>query len=108
MAGMKRDCICTVHPPAAYKQIMAPVGSLGLTSLKVSTRALAADDDTYANLESQLSAITPAAGCARRSNHPTPGRRRIQRTVHRFQDEASLVSQANKLLERVKHLQHGD
>ena len=42
----------------AYKQITAPVGFLGLTSLKVSTRALAGDDNTYANLESALRALT--------------------------------------------------
>jgi hypothetical protein len=42
----------------AYKQITAPVGFLGLTSLKVSTKALAGDDITYATLEGQLSALT--------------------------------------------------
>jgi hypothetical protein len=42
----------------AYKQITAPVGALGLTSLKVSTKALAGDDQTYTNLENQLSALT--------------------------------------------------
>jgi hypothetical protein len=42
----------------AYKQIMAPVGPLGLSTLKVSTRALAGDDSTYTQLENQLSALT--------------------------------------------------
>jgi hypothetical protein len=42
----------------AYKRINAPVGELGLASLKVSTKALAGDEDTYQNLENQLSFIT--------------------------------------------------
>jgi hypothetical protein len=42
----------------AYKRINAPVGELGLASLKVSTKALASDDATYQNLENQLSFIT--------------------------------------------------
>jgi hypothetical protein len=45
-----------------YKQIDACVGQLGLTSLKVSTRALesgsSSDDTTYADLENQLSSIS--------------------------------------------------
>jgi hypothetical protein len=42
----------------AYKRINAPVGELGLASLKISTRALAGDNATYADLENQLSFIT--------------------------------------------------
>jgi HAMP domain-containing protein len=42
----------------AYKRINAPVGELGLASLKVSTKALAGTDDTYNRLETQLSFIT--------------------------------------------------
>jgi len=45
---------------AAYKRINAPVGELGLASLKISTAALAGDDATYNNLESQLQLITAA------------------------------------------------
>ena len=45
-----------------YKQINAPVGELGLASLRISTRALtggsASDDSQYTNLENQLSTIT--------------------------------------------------
>jgi hypothetical protein len=45
-----------------YKRINAPVGELGLSSLKVSTNALesgnATDDSTYTNLENKLSSIT--------------------------------------------------
>jgi hypothetical protein len=38
----------------AYKEIQAPVGPLGLTTLDVSTSALAGDDATYAKLETAL------------------------------------------------------
>jgi hypothetical protein len=44
-----------------YKQINAPVGQLGLTTLKVSTTALqsnASDDSTYTQLEGQLQQLT--------------------------------------------------
>ena len=44
-----------------YKQINAPVGQLGLTTLKVSTTALqsnASDDSTYTQLEDQLQQLT--------------------------------------------------
>jgi hypothetical protein len=46
------------EPARAYKRINAPVGELGLASLKISTRALAGDDGTYTKLEKQLSFIT--------------------------------------------------
>jgi arylsulfatase A-like enzyme len=42
----------------AYKKINAPVGELGLASLRVSTRALAGDDHTYSKLENKLSGVT--------------------------------------------------
>ncbi|HEX6509442.1 MAG TPA: hypothetical protein VF221_17575 [Chloroflexota bacterium] len=43
-----------------YKQLMAPVGDLGLATLNISTRALesnTANDSTYTQLESQLQSI---------------------------------------------------
>ena len=42
----------------AYKRINAPVGELGLATLKVSTVALAGDDETYNDLENRLQFIT--------------------------------------------------
>ena len=50
----------TMQLAQAYKQINAPVGELGLASIKVSTRALEsndAGDATYTKLENQLSSI---------------------------------------------------
>ena len=40
-----------------YKQIDAPVGQLGLTTLARSTQALQGDNATYATIESQLTAL---------------------------------------------------
>ena len=42
----------------AYKRINAPVGELGLASLKISTNALAGNEATYKNLETRLQFIT--------------------------------------------------
>ena len=43
----------------AYKQINAPLGTLGLSTLTgVSTQALAGDDSTYAIFEAQINSIT--------------------------------------------------
>jgi len=43
---------------AVYKQINAPVGELGLSTLKLSTKALEANDETYAQIENHLIALT--------------------------------------------------
>jgi hypothetical protein len=45
---------------SAYKQINAPVGALGMSTLAASTTALAGDDTTYGMLEARLSDITAA------------------------------------------------
>ena len=42
----------------AYKQINAPVGEFGLTTLQASTNALKGDDATYASIENQLMSLT--------------------------------------------------
>ena len=42
----------------AYKQINAPLGELGATSLQISTAALSGDDPKFDNLERQLQAIS--------------------------------------------------
>ena len=41
-----------------YKQIDAPVGQLGLSTLKLSTRALEGNDATYSRIEKQLISLT--------------------------------------------------
>jgi hypothetical protein len=47
-----------VQLASAYKRITAPVGELGLASLKISTKAIAGDEATYNRLENQLLFIT--------------------------------------------------
>ena len=42
----------------AYKRIDAPTGAMGLDILSISTKALAGDAKTYADLEAKISAIT--------------------------------------------------
>jgi hypothetical protein len=41
-----------------YKQIEAPVGDFGLTTLAASTRGIESDSSGYSNMESQLSSLT--------------------------------------------------
>jgi hypothetical protein len=43
---------------AVYKQINAPVGHLGLSTLKLSTKALEGDNATYTQIENNLIALT--------------------------------------------------
>jgi hypothetical protein len=88
----------------ALKAIDAPVGPLGLASLKISTRALAGDDETYSELESKLSSFTTIRDSlasqmlsllegAEFSGTPIP-----ESTAH------SLAQQASNLLESVSDL----
>ena len=42
----------------AYKRINAPTGELGLATLRISTRALKGDPDTYEELENKIAFIT--------------------------------------------------
>jgi hypothetical protein len=92
----------------AYKQITAPVGKLGLASLKVSTRALAGDDSTYTNLENQLSALTGqrdalAAQIIQKLEDAEFNGKSID-----SKSTLNLVTQAAGLLNEVEQLQDGD
>jgi hypothetical protein len=90
-----------------YKQINAPVGQFGLASLSVSTRALAsnsAGDSTYADLESQLSALgaqrdsTAAQMLAMLENAEFNGQQIDKNQAHQ------LINQANNLLDQINSL----
>jgi hypothetical protein len=90
----------------AYKQITAPVGFLGLTSLKVSTRALAGDDTTYATLESQLSALTQQRDAvASQIIQLLEGAEFNGKSID-FRTTLSLLAQSAQLLEEVQQLQN--
>jgi hypothetical protein len=83
----------------AYKRINAPVGELGLATLKISTAALSGNDDTYGDLESRLQFITAfrdslAAKMIDRLSDAEFDGKRI-----RGGEERSLVVQADALLD---------
>jgi hypothetical protein len=89
---------------AAYRRINAPVNELGMTTLAISTKALAGDDTTYQALEAQLSAITTdrdalAARMIAALEGAEFGGRSIELPV-----ALELVEEANELLERVHDL----
>jgi hypothetical protein len=92
----------------AYKQITAPLGTLGLSSLKVSTRALAGDDQTYTSLENQLAALT--------QQRDTLAAQIIQKLEDAefsgkpldFRSTIKLVTQSAQLLNEIEDLEHGD
>jgi len=88
----------------AYKQITAPVGFLGLTSLKVSTRALAGDDNTYANLESALSALTEQRDAVAAQIIQLLEGAEFQGKPIDFKSTVSLLSQSADLLKEVREL----
>jgi hypothetical protein len=88
----------------AYKQITAPVGFLGLTSLKVSTRALAGDDNTYANLESALSALTQQRDAVAAQIIQLLEGAEFQGKPIDFRSTVSLLSQSAELLKEVREL----
>jgi hypothetical protein len=88
----------------AYKQITAPVGFLGRESLEVSTRALAGDDATYTNLESQLSALTQLRDAlAAEMIQLLEGAEFNGQSID-FGTTVNLVDQAEQLLDEVQQL----
>lgn len=89
---------------AAYKQINAPVGALGLASLKVSTAALAGDDATYNKLENQLQIITAVrdALAARMFDRLSDAEFGGKHVSHG--EALTMVSQANALINYVQGL----
>ena len=88
----------------AYKQINAPVGKLGLASLRISTKALAGDDATYTDLENELSAITSSRdNLADQMSTLLEGAEFGKKQVS-VQDARTLVHESNELLEYVEDL----
>ena len=90
----------------AYKKINAPVGELGLTSLKVSTKALAGDDATYARLEDAIADITSDRDrLAGKMIGLLRGAEFQGAWIDRHQAD-ELVEQAERLLDRIHDLNH--
>lgn len=94
----------------AYKQINAPVGSLGLATLQLSTTALASNtsnDDTYTNLENQIQQITTQRNTlASRIISVLEAAEFGGHNNHAASSSEDLTQQANALLGRVEHTQH--
>jgi len=89
---------------AIYKQINAPVGQLGRTTLKQSTKALEGDDATYTQIENSLIAITStrnalASQMIAMLNGAAFGGQAIDE-----QAAKSLIDQGEQLLEQVSEL----
>jgi hypothetical protein len=87
-----------------YKQITAPVGFLGLTSLQVSTRALGGDDAVYTKLEDKLSALTQQRDALAAQIIQLLEGAEFNGTPIDFKTAVSLVAQATQLLEEVQLL----
>jgi hypothetical protein len=92
---------------SAYKQITAPVGFLGLTSLQVSTRALAGDDTTYANLEAQLSSLTQQRDAVAAQIIQLLEGAEFNGKPIDFKTTVSLLIRSAQLLAEVQQLQNG-
>jgi hypothetical protein len=92
----------------ALKQINAPVGPLGLASLKISTRALAGDDETFSSLESKLSGFTTTRDSLAGQMLNLLEGAEFNGAPISSAAAKSLVQQANSLLSSVNSLAHGD
>jgi hypothetical protein len=96
-----------VELATVYKQLTAPLGSVGRNSLVFANRSIIADDTTYANYLATLGAVTAArdalAGEIKTAldNAAFGGQRIGERT------EDDLVHRANRIIDQVEDLAHG-
>jgi len=109
--GSRDDDDTFVRLARAYKKINAPVGDFGLTSLKVSTRALAsndAGDKTYTYLENKIAELTSQRdSLAGKMIGLLRGAEFNGEKINRHQAD-ELVEQAERLLDRIHDLNHHD
>ena len=93
----------------AYKQINAPVGDFGQTTLRISTKALASDDAndaTYTRLEDGLADLTSQRDAlAEQMIGLLQGAEFGGKPIDRHQAD-ELVDQAERLLDRIHDLNH--
>jgi hypothetical protein len=88
----------------AYKQINAPVGGLGLATLKISTQALGsstANDQTYKDLESRLSSLTAKRNTLAAAMSVMLGHAAFDGMAINEQDAEDAIAQAQALLDSV-------
>lgn len=95
----------------AYKQINAPVADFGLTSLKVSTKALASDDTgdaTYTRLENKIADLTSQRdSLAGKMLQLLHGAEFNGQRIDRHQAD-KLVEEAERLLDQIHDLNNPD
>jgi hypothetical protein len=106
--ALQRNRGINMQMAQTYKQINAPVGELGLTTLKSSTRALesgsASDDSFYSNLENQLMALNAERDdLARQMIDRLEGAEFNGQTIDQSQAR-QLIIQANALLAKANAL----
>lgn len=87
-----------------YKQINAPLGALGTDALPISTAALAGDDQTYATLENQVTAITAERNAIAGQIRQFLEDAEFNGNPIEDSDAATLISQAKRLLAQVRDL----
>jgi len=90
-----------------YKQINAPVGALGLASVKMSTRGLesrTANDQLFARTEASLSAITASRDLLARDIETVLDGAEFAGRQPDEDDVASLIDRAEHLLEQVTEI----
>jgi hypothetical protein len=91
---------------AAYKQINAPVGELGMDTLEASTTALAGDDATYATIEGQLAALTTKRDALAATIIQKLEDVEFHGAALDLASSLSLIAQANALLAQARLLSH--
>jgi hypothetical protein len=91
---------------SAYKQINAPVGALGMSTLAASTTALAGDDTTYSALEGELGDLTAARDALAAQMIQKLEAAEFAGQALDFGSTLDLVTQAQGLLERARGLAH--
>jgi hypothetical protein len=93
-----------------YKQINAPIGQLGLDSLKVSTKAIEsndANDATYTNLENQLISITTQRNTLASQMITVLAQAEFNNQPPDAAQAQQLIDQGNALLQQVSTLAGG-
>jgi hypothetical protein len=84
---------------AVYKQINAPVGQLGLSTLKRSTTALEGNDQTYAQIENALIALTSERNAIAGQMIGMLNAAAFEGTAINEQDARQLIQQGEGLLD---------
>jgi len=89
----------------AYKQINAPVGQFGMSTLALSTQALQGDDATYTTIENQLTALNSERDAIAGQMISLLNGAAFNGTAIKEKQARDLIQQAEKLLGQTDHEQ---